>query len=78
MDVEDLVDALTDYIESAAEEKAAREKYDGYEWGYHGYSLIAAKRKAADAFGERLNAYVDARIAAATAGRESGVTNANN
>lgn len=64
MNAEELVRALTDYIEAAATEKAAREKYDGYEWGYHGYSLISAKSLAAEHFVSELSALIDARIAA--------------
>lgn len=71
MDVEDLIAALTSYLEAAAEEKAAREKYAGYEWGYHGYSLLEAKGKAAEALGAKLDAYIDARIAQRASDRES-------
>lgn len=64
MYAKELAKALIDYIEAATAEKAAREKYDGYEWGYHGYSLISEKSLAAEHFVSELSALIDARIAA--------------
>ena len=60
-----LVEALQDVIEAEHEEREARDRYTeggGYSWGYHGQSYIEAREKAAEAFGKRLDEYIDARI----------------
>lgn len=64
-----LVDSLMRAMESALEESDAREKYDGYDWGYHGYPLIQAKEEAAERFGKLLADYIDQRIQVATGAR---------
>lgn len=66
MDGEGLIRALTSYIEAASEERAARKRYEGYEWSYDGFRLVEAKSKAGEVFGEMLNEYIDARIARAS------------
>jgi hypothetical protein len=65
IDAKGLLSAMSEYIDAAAIEKAARDRYDGYEWGYHGYNLIVERDRAAERVAEELAAFVDARIRAA-------------
>jgi len=65
VDIEDLMRSLTTYIQVSQDERIARDKYDGYSWGYHGSSLLAECHEAAKVFEGRLNDYIDGRIKSA-------------
>lgn len=67
--VHNLLEALANYTAADSAERAAREAYEGYEWGYHGYSYIEARAKAAFEFRQCMDEYVDSRIQAATGAR---------
>ncbi len=67
--IECLLQAADDYADARREHDEARDAYTGYSWGYYGRHLVEAKEKAAAEFMVRLNAYVDARVAAAFAVR---------
>jgi hypothetical protein len=57
--------ALQEYIEAAHAERKGREQFEGYSWDHYGRSLIERRDSAADAFAQKMNAYVDSRITAA-------------
>ncbi len=57
-----VTEALRDLLQEEVDEKDAREKYDGYEWGHHGYHWSEASRIAGQnydmAFRKMIDAYV--------------------
>lgn len=61
-DITDVLNALSRVIDSTNEHDKAREKYDGYSWGYHGAGLIIERDQARKDFAERLDAYIDRRV----------------
>lgn len=65
LEIECLVQALDRYTEAAAEVKKSRDESDNPSWEYFSRHLIDAKNDAASDFGERLNEYIDKRIAGA-------------
>ena len=62
--MECLVQAMHEAMDAYLTEKKARDEYAGCSWDYFGRSLIEAREWAAEEFGKRLEAYIDARIAA--------------
>lgn len=62
VDISDVLNALARVIDSTNEHDAARDKYEGYSWGYHGAGLIYNRDEARDDFAKRLDAYIDQRI----------------
>lgn len=57
--------ALQEYVEAAHAERKGREDFNGYSWDHFGNHLISVRDDAANTFTQKLNSYVDARIAAA-------------
>lgn len=62
MNTYELVQALEDVIETRREEREARQRYEGCEWGYHGYSLMHASQKAMERFEQELGRVIAARV----------------
>lgn len=72
VDITDVLNALNRVIDSTNEHDKARDKFDGYSWDYHGAGYIIERDQARADFGERLNTYIDQRIAVALAPRSQG------
>ena len=62
MSTEKLVCALRKVLRAEQEEQDARELYDGYYWGYHGFQWAEASRKAGEEFAAALNEAIDSRV----------------
>lgn len=62
LEIECLMQAISEYDEARQEERQACTNYDGYSWGYHGASFIQAREKAAEDVQNRLNKIIDERI----------------
>ncbi len=62
--MEDLISTLREVLRAEAEEAEAKERYDGYDWGYHGFRYAEASRWAGEDFGKALDAVIDARVRA--------------
>lgn len=67
MSTEKLVYALRQALRAEQEEQEARERYDGYDWGYHGLQWAEASRKAGEELAAALNEAIDARVRAVLA-----------
>ena len=67
MSTEKLIYALRQVLRAEQEEQDARERYDGYDWGYHGHQWAEASRKAGEEFAEALNEAIDTRVRAVLA-----------
>jgi hypothetical protein len=65
MSTEKLIQSLRDVLRAETKEAEARERYDGYDWGYHGFLWAEASRKAGEAFQAALDEAIDARVRAA-------------
>ena len=59
MDATKLLDALERALTARAEERAARENYDGVDWGYHGYEYAKARKDAEEDVEFALEDYVE-------------------
>jgi len=64
MSTEKLILALRDVLRAETEEAEARERYDGHDWGYHGFQWAEESRKAGEAFQAALDEAIDARVRA--------------
>ena len=64
MSTEKLIYALRQVLRAEQEEQEARERYDGCEWGYHGFQWAEASRKAGEEFAAALDEVIDARVRA--------------
>jgi len=62
MSTEKLIQALRDTLRAETEEAEARERYDGYDWGYHGFHFAEVSRKSGEAFKAALDEAIDARM----------------
>lgn len=67
LEIECLIQALQNAVEAKVTHDRERDSYDDYSWGYYGRGYVDDMEKAADEFGNRLNALIDARIQAALA-----------
>lgn len=65
--MQNLISALMDVLSTSEDEKKARDAYQGYEAGYHGYELAKAKDAAIDNFEKALGKVIDDRVSAAIA-----------
>ena len=65
MSTDKLVYALKQVLRAEQEEQDAKNRYDGYDWGYHGFSLAEETRKAGEAFQAAIDEAIDARVRAA-------------
>lgn len=57
-----LIESLMDAVQARTEHDKARDEFTaggGYSWGYHGHQYVERMEKAANDFGERLDAYVE-------------------
>ena len=72
MSTEKLILALRNVLRAETEEAEARERYEGYDWGYHGFQWAEASRKAGEEFAEALSEVIDARVRAVLAEVSSG------
>lgn len=61
-DAENLIKSLVDAIKSRLKHDEARDKYEGYDWGYAAHNLIDEMDKDAENFARDLNAYIDKRV----------------
>lgn len=57
-----LAEAIGNLTEAQAEERKAREEYEGSSWGYFGQSYFEAIDRAAEELTTRLNEYIDSRV----------------
>lgn len=65
IDVNDLIEALTDALNKKSKHDTALEQYaesGGYEWGHHGYWERRGMDEAFQHFGDKLERYIDQRI----------------
>ena len=62
MSIESLVDALIDALRARQEYRDARDRYDGPDWGYHGWALSEEAREATEALKREFDAAVDDRV----------------
>jgi hypothetical protein len=58
----DLIDSLIKVVNAFNEENDELNRYEGYEWGYHGWRYTSAREDAMKGFEKELNAYIEARI----------------
>lgn len=65
--VECLIGALSDYTAADAAVRRARDESDNPSWEYFARDLIEERERAAQAFADRLNEYIDDRIRALAA-----------
>lgn len=65
MSIEKLVYALRQVLRAEQQEQDARERYDGYNWGDHGFQWAEESRKTGEEFAAALNEVIDARVHAA-------------
>ena len=65
MSTEKLVGELRQVLRAEQEEQEAKDRYTGYEWGYHGFQWFEASRKAGEEFHAALDEAIDARVRAA-------------
>ena len=56
--IEALAQSLMDYIEARQEQTTARDKYEGYEWGYYGHPYFESVETAAEKFQKQLDKYI--------------------
>lgn len=62
IDIECLVQALQNVISAKNEHDKARDNYDGYSWGYYGWSYVQRMESAADEFGKRLDQLIEKKV----------------
>jgi metal-responsive CopG/Arc/MetJ family transcriptional regulator len=57
--ISDLTDALEHYLEKKREHDSARNKYQGYSWGWYGESWRKAMEEAQHEYEDALKSYLD-------------------
>lgn len=62
MRTDKLIDALRDVLRAESEMEEARERYTGFDWGYHGQHLVNAVTEARAEFSAALDAVILERI----------------
>ena len=62
LSIDAVMSAMADYANAQSRHDAAREKYDGYSWGWYGSSYIDAVDRARDAAEKVLEQYIDACV----------------
>ena len=67
MSTEKLIYALRAVLMAEQDEQDARKRYDGSDWGYHGFQWAEASREAGERFAAALDEVIDARVRAALA-----------
>jgi len=65
LEIECLGQALENYMGAKHSHDKARDQYEGYSWGYYGYSFVKAMEDAAEDFQKRLDAYIEQKVQSA-------------
>ena len=58
MDTERLIQTLRNVLRAKDREEEEFRRYNGFDWGYHGFQFTEASRDAAEEFGAALNEVV--------------------
>lgn len=69
LSIDAVMSAMANYAEAQSDHDVAREKYEGYSWGYHGSSYIDAVNSAKERAQEVLEQYIEACVERALAKR---------
>lgn len=69
-----LVEAIGNLTEAQANERKARDEYEGSSWGYFGQSYFEAIDRASEELTTRLNEYIDGRVSQRVAQLEEEVS----
>jgi len=62
MNINNLIFAIREVIDTEKEEREARENYDGYEWGYHGHYYTQKADNAKEEFEKIILDVIDERV----------------
>lgn len=69
LSIDAVMSAMANYAMAQGEHDVARDKYDGYSWGYHGSSYIDAVESAQEHAERVLEQYIEACVERALAKR---------
>lgn len=61
-EIECLIESMMRAVKSRMEHDKARDKYDGYSWGWHGRDSVERMERDAAQFAQHLDAYIDKRV----------------
>lgn len=62
LSIDAVMSAMADYASAQSEHDVARDKYEGYSWGYHGSSYIDAVESAREHAQSVLEQYIEACV----------------
>jgi hypothetical protein len=62
LEIECVVQALENYLDAKRTHDQARDRYEGYSWGYFGRDYVDRMESNAEDFGNRLNALIESRV----------------
>lgn len=71
LEIECLGQALENYMDAKQAHDKARDSYDGPSWGYYGYPYVEKMEDAAEDFQNRLDKYIDEKVAQALANKDT-------